>query len=81
MKLEEQCWKCSGTGTYIEYGIKGDIRGHSRHPNDGEYVVFRLENACQVCNGTGYSLTEFGDEIMEMVKRHLHANSVTIPDK
>jgi Fe-S cluster biogenesis protein NfuA len=51
------------------------------YPKKGETIVFRLEGACPSCAGTGLTLTAFGAEIMEMVRRRLDANPPPIPDR
>ena len=56
--LDEVCWCCEG-GTV--------------DPSKPEYVnakPFFTGGVCDICRGTGYKLTDAGQAVMDLVKRH-----------
>ena len=81
LDLEGECFSCSGTGDYCEWGQPEQKRGHTYYPKKGETIVFRVKGGCHWCNGTGRSLTSFGEEVLEVVRRHLNAKPAPIPPK
>lgn len=56
--LDKICWCCEG----------GKV-----DPNKPEYTnaaSFFTDGVCNICEGTGYELTEAGEAIIQLVNRH-----------
>lgn len=55
IRFDEMCSHCYGTGK-------------TTHSKDFK-ETYRQERECPSCNGVGYTLTNFGVEVLDMLKR------------
>lgn len=57
ISLDRICWVCEGGK--IKYSKKARHQG------------FWVDGACDMCKGKGYILTEAGQGVIDLIKRHL----------
>ena len=56
--LDKECWVCAG-------GIVDP-----KKPEHVNVANFFTDGVCDMCNGVGYKLTDAGQAVMDLVKRH-----------